>query len=458
MTEICDRTLKAHGPALLFTNPTGFKIPVLCNLFGTLNRITMALGKKNISSLRNIGKLLVSLKEPEPLKGFKDFFKRISDFKKILNMPIKKVSKAPCQEKIIMHEAVNLYTLPIMTCWPEDIAPLVTFGLTITENPYDNRKNMGVYRQQVINKNQLIMRWLPQRGGARDFQEWCKKYPGINFPVTTILGADPVSILSAVIPLPDYISEYSFAGLLRGNRTKVIKCISNNLYTIANAEIVLEGYIEQNKNIKEGPYGDHTGYYNEVSNFPIFTVTCITQRSKPIYHSTHTGRPLDEPSIISMALNEIFIPILQKQFPEIVDFYLPPEACSYRLAIITINKQFPGHARRIMMGIWSFLKQFMYTKFIIVCDNDINARNWKDVIWAISTRVDPIRDTLLIDKSTIDYLDFSSPISGLGSKMGIDATNKWLGETERQWGRPIIKDKKITSYINKIWEKLKIFN
>lgn len=456
MTEIADRTLRANGPALLFEHPTGYDIPVLCNLFGTAKRVAMGMGQEDVAALREVGKLLAYLKEPEPPKGLRDLMDKIPVFKQVLNMPTKRLTKAPCQQIVLSGDEVDLSRLPVMQCWPEDAAPLITWGLTVTKGPLKERQNLGIYRQQVIAKNKVIMRWLSHRGGALDFQEWCASHPGERFPVSVALGADPATILAAVTPVPDTLSEYAFSGLLRGNRTEVVKCVSNELEVPASAEIVLEGYIEQGELAPEGPYGDHTGYYNEVDNFPVFTITHLTMRKDAIYHSTYTGRPPDEPAVMGEALNEVFVPILQKQFPEIVDFYLPPEGCSYRLAVVTIKKQYAGHAKRVMMGVWSFLRQFMYTKFVIVCDDDVNARDWKDVIWAITTRMDPARDTVLIENTPIDYLDFASPISGLGSKMGLDATNKWEGETIREWGRPIVRSPEVVDKIDKLWAKLKI--
>ncbi|EHH5087641.1 4-hydroxy-3-polyprenylbenzoate decarboxylase [Escherichia coli] len=458
ITEIADRTLRAGGPALLFENPKGYSMPVLCNLFGTPKRVAMGMGQEDVSALREVGKLLAFLKEPEPPKGFRDLFDKLPQFKQVLNMPTKRLRGAPCQQKIVSGDDVDLNRIPIMSCWPEDAAPLITWGLTVTRGPNKERQNLGIYRQQLIGKNKLIMRWLSHRGGALDYQEWCAAHPGERFPVSVALGADPATILGAVTPVPDTLSEYAFAGLLRGTKTEVVKCISNDLEVPASAEIVLEGYIEQGETAPEGPYGDHTGYYNEVDSFPVFTVTHITQREDAIYHSTYTGRPPDEPAVLGVALNEVFVPILQKQFPEIVDFYLPPEGCSYRLAVVTIKKQYAGHAKRVMMGVWSFLRQFMYTKFVIVCDDDVNARDWNDVIWAITTRMDPARDTVLVENTPIDYLDFASPVSGLGSKMGLDATNKWPGETQREWGRPIKKDPDVVAHIDAIWDELAIFN
>ena len=454
MTEIADRVLRSQGPALLFENPIGYKIPVLCNLFGTAKRVAMAMGREETTELREIGELLAFLREPEPPKGIRQFFNVLPKYKQVLNMPVKHRSSAPCQELIFKDDEVDLTQLPIMHCWPGDVAPLVTWGLTVTKGPHKERQNIGVYRLQLLGKNKLIMRWLSHRGGALDFAEWQKSHPNENFPVSIAIGADPATILSAVTPVPDTLSEYAFAGLLRNSRTEVVKSLSNELEVPATAEIILEGYINPNELAAEGPYGDHTGYYNEVEKFAVFTVTHLTRRKDAIYHSTYTGRPPDEPAVMGLALNEVFIPILQKQFPEIVDFYLPPEGCSYRIAIVTIKKQYPGHAKRVMMGVWSYLRQFMYTKFIIVCDDDINARDWKDVMWAISTRMDPHRDTTFVDNTPIDYLDFASPVSGLGSKMGLDATNKWQGETNREWGSIITKDEKVVAHVDEIWHEL----
>ena len=454
MTEIADRVLRSQGPALLFENPIGYKIPVLCNLFGTAKRVAMAMGREDTTQLREIGELLAFLREPEPPKGIRQFFNVLPKYKQVLNMPVKHRSSAPCQELIFKDDEVDLTQLPIMHCWPGDVAPLVTWGLTVTKGPHKERQNIGVYRLQLLGKNKLIMRWLSHRGGALDFAEWQKSHPNENFPVSIAIGADPATILSAVTPVPDTLSEYAFAGLLRNSRTEVVKSLSNELEVPATAEIILEGYINPKELAAEGPYGDHTGYYNEVEKFAVFTVTHLTRRKDAIYHSTYTGRPPDEPAVMGLALNEVFIPILQKQFPEIVDFYLPPEGCSYRIAIVTIKKQYPGHTKRVMMGVWSYLRQFMYTKFIIICDDDINARDWKDVMWAISTRMDPHRDTTFVDNTPIDYLDFASPVSGLGSKMGLDATNKWQGETNREWGSIITKDEKVVAHVDEIWHEL----
>ncbi len=457
MTEISDRTLRAGGPALLFENPIGYDMPVLTNLFGTAQRVAMGMGRKDVSELREVGKLLAYLKEPEPPKGFKDAIDKIPVFKQVLNMPAKRLKSSPCQQVVWQGDDVDLDKLPIMSCWPGDVAPLMTWGLTVTKGPNQKRQNLGIYRQQKIAKNKIIMRWLAHRGGALDLRDWMDAHPGEPFPVSVAFGADPATILGAVTPVPDTLSEYAFAGLLRGSKSEVVKSISNDLEVPASAEIVLEGYIDPTEFAEEGPYGDHTGYYNEVEQHHVFTITHLTMRKDAIYHSTYTGRPPDEPAVLGVALNEVFVPILQKQFPEIVDFYLPPEGCSYRMAVVTIKKQYPGHAKRVMMGVWSFLRQFMYTKFVIVCDDDVNARDWNDVIWAITTRMDPSRDTVMIDNTPIDSLDFASPVVGLGSKMGLDATNKWPGETQREWGTPIKKDPAVVARIDAIWDELDIF-
>jgi len=456
MTEISDRTLRASGPALLFENPKGYTTPVLTNLFGTTERVALAMGKEKVSELREVGEWLAYLKEPEPPKGLKAIWEKLPIFKQVLNMPTKKVSAPACQEVVMQGDDVDLTKLPIMKCWPGDVAPLITWGLTITRGPYKKRQNLGIYRQQLISKNKIIMRWLSHRGGAIDFREWQEANPGKPFPVSVALGADPATILGAVTPVPDTLSEYAFAGLLRGSRTKVASCLSNDLDVPATAEMILEGYLMPGEEAPEGPYGDHTGYYNEVDDFQVMTVTHVTTRKDPIYHSTYTGRPPDEPAILGVALNEVFVPIIKKQFPEIVDFYLPPEGCSYRMAVVSMKKSYPGHAKRVMLGIWSFLRQFMYTKFIIVCDDDVNVRDWNDVMWAITTRMDPSRDTTLVDNTPIDYLDFASPVSGLGSKMGLDATNKWPGETTREWGVPIVMDSQVKEKIDDLWNELDI--
>lgn len=456
MTEICDRVLRAGGPAILFENPKGSEVPVLANLFGTPDRVAMGMGEASVAALRDVGKLLAFLKEPEPPKGMKDAWQKLPIYKQVMNMAPKVVKKAVCQEVVLQGDDIDLSQYPIQLCWPEDAAPLITWGLVVTKGPHKSRQNMGIYRQQVLSKNRVIMRWLSHRGGALDFKEWQQTHPGEPFPISVVLGCDPATILAAVTPIPDSLSEYAFAGLLRGSKTELVKCQTNDLQVPASAEIVLEGYLQPDDMADEGPYGDHTGYYNEVDSFPVFTLERITQRRDPIYHSTYTGRPPDEPAVLGVALNEVFVPILQKQFPEIVDFYLPPEGCSYRVAVVSMKKQYAGHAKRVMMGIWSFLRQFMYTKFVIVVDDDIDVRNWQDVIWAMTTRMDPSRDTTLVENTPIDYLDFASPVSGLGSKMGLDATNKWPGETDREWGRPIERDPNVVEKIDKIWDSLGI--
>ena len=456
MTEICDRTLRAEGPALLFENPRGFDIPVLGNLFGTPKRVAMGMGEDSVEALREVGKLLAMLKEPEPPKGMKDAWEKLPMFKQVLNMAPRVSKKAACQEHVVAGDDVDLATLPIQTCWPEDAGPLITWALVVTKGPDKERQNLGIYRQQVIGRNKVIMRWLAHRGGALDFKDWCLQHPGEPFPVAVALGADPATIWAAVTPVPDTLSEYAFAGLLRGDKTEVVKCLGSDLQVPASAEFVLEGVIHPGEMADEGPFGDHTGYYNEVDRFPVFTIERITHRTKPIYHSTYTGRPPDEPAVLGVALNEVFVPILQKQFPEIVDFYLPPEGCSYRVAVVSMKKQYAGHAKRVMMGVWSFLRQFMYTKFVIVTDDDVNVRDWQDVIWAMTTRMDPGRDTTIIDNTPIDYLDFASPVSGLGSKMGFDATNKWPGETNREWGKPITMTAEVKQRVDALWEDLGI--
>ncbi|ENS5608361.1 4-hydroxy-3-polyprenylbenzoate decarboxylase [Vibrio mimicus] len=428
MTEISDRTLRAKGPALLFENPLGYEFPVLTNLFGTPERVAMGMGRQHVKELRDVGQWLAYLKEPEPPRGLKELIEKLPIFKQVLNMPVKRLRRAPCQEIVWQGDEVDLDKIPVMSCWPEDIAPLLTWGLTITRGPHKKRQNLGIYRQQKIARNKVIMRWLAHRGGALDLRDWMDTHPGEPFPVSVAFGADPATILGAVTPVPDTLSEYAFAGLLRGSRTEVVKSISNDLEVPASAEIVLEGYIDPNEFADEGPYGDHTGYYNEVERHHVFTVTHVTMRNKPIYHSTYTGRPPDEPAVLGVALNEVFVPILQKQFPEIADFYLPPEGCSYRMAIVTLKKQYPGHAKRVMLGVWSFLRQFMYTKFVIVCDEQVNARDWPQVIEAMVNNMSPQRDTLFIEHTPIDSLDFASPVVGLGSKIGLDATRKWEAE------------------------------
>ena len=458
MTEICDRTLRRGGPALLFENPKGHSIPVLGNLFGTPRRVAMGMGEDSVEALREVGKLLAFLKEPDPPRGMKDAWRSLPVFKKVLDMAPKVVRSAPCQQQVIEASDVDLGRLPIQTCWPEDVGPLITWALVVTRGPRKERHNLGIYRHQVIGRNKLIMRWLAHRGGALDFRDWQHAHPGEPFPVAVALGADPATILGAVTPVPDTLSEYGFAGLLRGAKTELVKCQLSDLQVPASAEIVLEGFIHPGETAPEGPFGDHTGYYNEVETFPVFTVERITHRKRPIYHSTYTGRPPDEPAILGVALNEVFVPILQKQFPEITDFYLPPEGCSYRMACVSIDKQYAGHAKRIMFGVWSFLRQFMYTKFVIVTDDDVNVRDWKDVVWAMTTRMDPARDTVIVENTPIDYLDFASPVAGLGGKIGFDATHKWPGETQREWGRPIAMSAEVRDRVDGLWDELGIFD
>lgn len=456
ITEISDRTLKAGGPALLFEQPVGSDIPVLANLFGTAKRVAMGMGEESVEALRQVGELLATLKEPEPPKGIKDAWQSLPVYKKVLDMAPKMVSKPPCQEVVWEGDDVDLSRFPVQTCWPEDAAPLITWGLTVTRGPQRDRQNMGIYRQQVIARNKVIMRWLTHRGGALDYRDWQQTCPEQPFPVAVALGADPATMLAAVTPIPDTLSEHAFAGLLRGSKTELSQCLGSSLTVPASAEIILEGHIHPDDTAVEGPFGDHTGYYNETETFPVLTIDRITMRKNAIYHTTYTGRPPDEPAILGVALNEVFVPILKRQFPEIVDFYLPPEGCSYRMAVVSMNKQYAGHAKRVMLGIWSFLRQFMYTKFIIVTDADVDVRNWRDVIWAMTTRMDPARDTTIIEQSPIDYLDFASPVSGLGSKIGFDATNKWPGETTREWGRPIQMSTKVKERIDQIWDTLGI--
>ena len=456
ITEISDRTLRAGGPALLFENPKGSSVPLLANLFGNTKRVAMAMGQEDLEGLRDVGRLLAFLKEPSPPKGWRDLWQSLPSYKNVLNMPPAVRKSAPCQEVVVEEDDVDLGFLPVQTCWPGDVGPLVTWPLVITRGPEKERQNLGIYRMQVIGRNKLIMRWLSHRGGALDFREWQQKHPGQGFPVSIAIGADPATILATVTPVPDTLSEYAFAGLLRNSKTEVVKSLTNDLQIPASAEIVLEGVIEPDEMADEGPYGDHTGYYNEVERFPVFTVKKMTHRKDPIYHSTYTGRPPDEPAMLGVALNEVFVPLLQKQYPEITDFYLPAEGCSYRMAIVSMKKQYPGHAKRVMMGVWSFLRQFMYTKFVVVVDDDVNVRQWEDVIWAITTRMDPARDTVMIENTPIDYLDFASPVAGLGSKMGMDATNKMEGETNREWGSTITMTDEVKARIDAMWKDLGI--
>ena len=470
ITEICQRLLEAQGPAAIFERPAGAAMPVVANLFGTTARVAQAMGVDGIGELRHIGELLATLKEPEAPQGLRDAISKVAMLKSALwDMAPHRVRSPACQEVVWEGADVDLDRLPIQTCWPDDAGPLITWGMTITRGPHKKRQNLGIYRQQRIGRNKLIMRWLSHRGGALDFRDHRLAHGTEPFPIAVALGADPATILGAVTPVPDTLSEYQFAGLLRGARTDIAPALGVPLDVPARAEIVLEGHIlpdpanadggisADNRGFEtavEGPFGDHTGYYNETERFPVFTVQRITMRRNPLYLSTHTGRPPDEPAILGAAFNEVFVPILQRSYPEIVDFYLPPEGCSYRMAIVSIRKQYPGHARRVMFGVWGFLRQFMYTKFIIVTDDDVNVRDWKDVIWAVTTRMDPERDCTIVENTPIDYLDFASPVSGLGSKIGFDATNKWPGETRRQWGRPVAMSDEVKRRVDALWESL----
>ena len=457
MTEICDRVLKAGGPALLFERPKGHTMPVLGNLFGTVRRVALGMGvdaADPTAALRALGELLATLRQPEPPTGWKEAWEKLPLLKSVLSMGPRVVTRAPCQEIVLEGLDVDLGRLPVQTCWPGDAGPLISWGLTVTRGPSQSRQNLGIYRQQVLARNKVIMRWLPHRGGALDYRDHCLAHPREPFPVAVALGADPATLLGAVTPVPDTLSEYQFAGLLRGSKTEIVKCLSHDLQVPAGAEIVLEGWIHPGEAALEGPFGDHTGYYNEQERFPVFTLERITSRGDPIYHSTYTGKPPDEPAVLGLALNEVFVPLLTRQFPEIVDFYLPPEGCSYRVACVAMKKQYPGHARRVMFGIWSFLRQFLYTKFIIVTDDDVNVRDWKEVVWALATRVDPRRDTLITEHTPIDYLDFASPVPGLGSKMGLDATRKWPGETDRRWGETIAMSEEVKRRVDALWGEL----
>jgi 4-hydroxy-3-polyprenylbenzoate decarboxylase len=454
ITELCDRVLKREGPALLFERPKGHTVPVLANLFGTTRRVALGMGRENLAQLRELGELLAYLKEPDPPTGLREAWEKLPLLKRIVSMAPKTITRAPCQEVVLEGDDIDLARYPIQTCWPGDAGPLITWGLVVTRGPQRKRQNLGIYRMQVLGRDRVIIRWLAHRGGALDFRDHSLAHPGRPFPVAVVLGADPATILGAVTPVPDALSEYQFAGLLRGARTELTNCLGCDLQVPAHAEIVLEGAIHPNDTALEGPFGDHTGYYNEQERFPVFTIERISTRTGPIYHSTYTGKPPDEPAVLGVALNEVFVPLLRKQFPEIVDFYLPPEGCSYRMSVVSMRKQYPGHAKRVMFGVWSFLRQFMYTKFIIVTDDDVNVRDWKEVIWALTTRVDPRRDTFIADHTPIDYLDFASPVAGLGSKMGIDATNKWPGETDRTWGTPIAMDDAVKRRVDEIWKTL----
>jgi len=455
MTEIGTRLIAQGGPAVLFENVTGHTMPVLINLFGTVERVAWGMGREP-HQLREVGETLAFLKQPEPPGGWKEAWEMLPLLKQVMSMKPKTVGKAPCQEVVLEGDAVDLSLLPIQGCWPGEPAPLITWPLIVTKGPGEGAEdnfNLGIYRMQVLGRNKTLMRWLKHRGGAQQHARWAKEKRE-PFPAAAVIGCDPGTILAAVTPLPDTLSEYQFAGLLRGAKVELVDCKTIPLKVPAQAEIVLEGYVSLENYGDEGPYGDHTGYYNSVEPFPVFTVTAMTMRKNPIYLTTYTGRPPDEPSVLGEALNEVFIPLLQQQFPEIVDFYLPPEGCSYRVAVVSIKKAYAGHAKRVMMGIWSFLRQFVYTKWIIVVDEDINIREWKDVIWAISTRMDPVRDLTLIEHTPIDYLDFASPVSGLGGKVGLDATNKWPGETSREWGKKIYMEQEVIEKVSRMWQEM----
>ncbi|WP_430397919.1 UbiD family decarboxylase [Ferrovibrio sp.] len=461
MTEIQTRLLAENGPAVLFEKPlkadgSQSDIPVLVNLFGTVERVAWGMDREP-GQLREIGETLAFLRQPEPPAGLREAFGLLPLVKNVLAMAPKTVSSGPVHELVLQGDDIDLTALPIQTCWPGEPAPLITWPLVVTKGPSDAREdsfNLGIYRMQVLNKKQTLMRWLKHRGGAQQHQRWKQAGKREPFPAAAVIGADPGVILAAVTPVPETLSEYQFAGLLRGKKVELVNCRTVPLKVPAEAEVVLEGYVSLDDYGDEGPYGDHTGYYNSVEQFPVFTVTAITRRRKPIYLSTFTGRPPDEPSVLGEALNDVFVPLIRQQFPEIVDFWLPPEGCSYRVAVVSIKKAYPGHAKRVMMAVWSYLRQFMYTKWVIVVDDDIDARNWKDVVWAMSTRMDPARDITLIENTPIDYLDFASPESGLGSKIGLDATNKWPPETKREWGEKLAMDADVVRTVTEKWPKL----
>jgi 4-hydroxy-3-polyprenylbenzoate decarboxylase len=466
MTEIQRRLLAKGGPAVLFENAVNEKgepaeMPVLVNLFGTVERVAKAvtLGgtpRTTAKELREVGELLAFLRQPEPPKGLKDAMSLLPLARQVMSMRPGHVKNAPCQDVVLTGDDIDLDRLPIQTCWPGEPAPLITWPLVVTKGPGGDKRddyNLGIYRMQKLNKNRTLMRWLKHRGGAQHYQRWKDKKPD-PLPAAIVLGADPGTILAAVTPVPDTLSEYQFAGLLRGKKVDLVDCKTVPLRVPAEAEIIIEGHVLLDEDGPEGPYGDHTGYYNSVERFPVFEVTAITMRKDPIYLSTFTGRPPDEPSVLGEALNEVFIPLFQQQFPEVVDFWLPPEGCSYRIAIVSMKKAYASHAKRVMMGVWSYLRQFMYTKWVIVVDDDIDARDWKDVMWAISTRMDPARDITVIEHTPIDYLDFASPVSGVGSKIGLDATNKLPGETDREWGEKLDMDEATKKRVDEMWDEL----
>ncbi len=457
MTEIQTRLLAEGGPAVLFENVVRsdggrYPMPVLVNLFGTVERVAWGMDREP-DQLREVGETLALLKQPEPPGGWREAMGMLPLARTVMAMKPRTVGRAPCQEVVLTGEDIDLADLPIQTCWPGEPAPLITWPLVVTKGPGNRREdafNLGIYRMQVTGRNTTLMRWLKHRGGAQHHGRW-KAEKREPLPAAAVIGADPGTIIAAVTPVPDTLSEYQFAGLLRGEKVELVDCKTVPLKVPAEAEIVLEGHVSLDDYGDEGPYGDHTGYYNSVEPFPVFTVTAITRRRDPIYLSTFTGRPPDEPSVLGEALNEVFVPLLQQQFPEIVDFWLPPEGCSYRIAVVSMKKAYPGHAKRVMMAVWSFLRQFMYTKIVIVVDDDIDARDWKDVMWAISTRMDPVRDVTQVESTPIDYLDFASPESGLGGKIGLDATNKWPPETKREWGRKIRMDDTVVEEVTRKW-------
>ena len=454
-TTLSLRALREGGPALLMNKAVGSPHAMLGNLFGHRRRIELAIGDRPLASLHELGQLLASLKEPRWPSSLREALHSWPELAQLAHVAPRQVDDAAFREQVYEGDQVDLGRLPIQHCWPEDAGRLITFGLVITRGVHQRRQNLAIYRQQVIGRNRVIMRWLAHRGGAQDYASWQQAWPDRPFPVLVAIGADPATMLAAVAPVPDTLSEYEFAGLLRGARSRVWRSQATGLDAPAGAEILLEGVIHPGDTALEGPFGDHTGYYNAQGTFPVLTVERMYLRHDAIYHGSYMGRsPHDEPSVLSMALNDIFVPILQKVFPEIVDFYLPPEACSYRVAVVSIRKQYPGHARRIMMGIWSYLRQFTYTKFVIVTDEDIDVRDWGQVVWAISTRVDPARDSLLMENTPIDYLDFATPVSGLGSKLGVDATRKWPAESAREWGRPITLDPKVEQRMDAVWTQL----
>ncbi|WP_129778095.1 UbiD family decarboxylase [Peristeroidobacter soli] len=454
MTALCQRSLQSGGPALWFERPRGSSMPVLGNLFGTQARVAAALDYSDVKELRDLGTLLSALKDPQWPDRPSALLERLPSFLPLLKATPRVIWNPPCHQHVLSGDEIDLSRLPIWTCWPEDAGRLITWGLVVTRGTRKPRQNVAIYRQQVIGRNRVIMRWLPHRGGALDFQDWQKAHPGKPFPVVVAIGADPALLIAATAPIPDSVSEFQFAGLLRRQRSEIYRT-RVGLDAPATAEIVFEGHILSGDEALEGPFGDHTGYYNSQAKFPVFTIERVCMREQAFYHGGYMGRsPWDEPSVLAMALNEMFVPMLQRSHPEIADFYFPPEACSYRVAVVSIRKAYPGHARQVMQAVWSYLRQFLYIKFIIVTDDDVNIRDWQEVIWAIATRVDPARDTHLVRRTPIDYLDFASPVAGLGSKLGIDATHKWPAETKRRWGRPIEMSRDVLERTDAMWTLL----